>query len=277
MAFEYQHLEASLASEKLSRLSSDSTSTLQAIDDLDYLSDNTELGYKISLRESASGWIKSKWPWVAHAALLIISFGMLASTLILRSSTLLLVRQISAWSPADIAVQYDHVRYNLTTKGNPFVGAGPEVDRVWREISYDMGDQWISKSDLWKLDMPETSLKTNHPTTREEGYRVGMEVFHHLHCLNLLRRVTYKEYYEPLGGEFAHGPEALQAHTDHCIEVLRQNIQCNADIGLFTFYMIPDDPLAWPELNSKHVCRNFDNVRKWALDHSVGNMEVLED
>lgn len=71
--------------------------------------------------------------------------------------------------------------------------------------------------------MPETSLKTNHPTTGEEGYRVGMEVFHHLHCLNLLRRVTYKEYYEPLGGEFAHGPEALQAHTGmfahiHCVD-----------------------------------------------------------
>lgn len=147
--------------------------------------------------------------------------------------------------------------------------------------------------------MPDTSLKVNHPVTGEEGYRVGMEVFHHLHCLNLLRRVTYREYYEPLGGEFGHGPEALQAHTgtyisnlalpsqsvedhlayrfiDHCIEVLRQNIQCNADIGLFTFYMIPDDPLAWPELNSKHVCRNFDKVREWAIDHSVGNMEVLE-
>jgi hypothetical protein len=25
--------------------------------------------------------------------------------------------------------------------------------------------------------------------------------------------VTYKQYYEPLGGEFAKGPEALQMHT----------------------------------------------------------------
>ncbi|KAH0494725.1 hypothetical protein TgHK011_008316 [Trichoderma gracile] len=180
-------------------------------------------------------------------------------------------------TPADTSVQYKQVRYNITSKGNPFVGAGPEVDRVWREISYDMGDQWIPKSDISKLDMPETSLKVNHPITGEEGYRVGMEVFHHLHCLNLLRRVTYREYYEPLGGEFSHGPEVLQAHTDHCIEVLRLNIQCNADIGLFTFYMVPDDPLAWPQLNSKHVCRDFEGVRQWALDHSVGNMEVLEE
>lgn len=63
------------------------------------------------------------------------------------------------------------------------------------------------------------------------------------------------------------------AGTDHCIEVLRLNLQCNADIGIFTLYLIEGDPLAWPQLNSKHVCRNFDKVRQWGLDHSVGNME----
>lgn len=71
----------------------------------------------------------------------------------------------------------------------------------------------ISPAELSALGMPESSLKVEHPVTGEEGYRVGMEVFHHLHCINLLRRVTYKDYYEPLGGEFSHGPEALQAHT----------------------------------------------------------------
>lgn len=163
-----------------------------------------------------------------------------------------------------------------------------------------VGDQWISRSALAKLEMPETSLRVNHPQTGEEGYRVGMEVFHQLHCLNLLRRVTYKEYYEPLGGELSVSREKLQKHTgaiiqfaivslldsnsqsvwqnfgcwiDHCIEVLRLNLQCNADIGIFTLYLIEGDPLAWPQLNSKHVCRNFNKVRQWGLDHSVGNME----
>ncbi|KAK5256068.1 hypothetical protein LTR40_010642 [Exophiala xenobiotica] len=179
-------------------------------------------------------------------------------------------------APADTSVRYQSVKYNVSTEDNRFVGAGPEVDKAWREISYDMGDQWISKSDLDRLGMPRTSVEVAHPQTGQEGYRVGMEVFHQLHCLNLLRRVTFKEYYEPLGGEFAAGPEALQHHTEHCIEVLRLNIQCNADIGLFTLYMVEGDPQAWPQLNTKHMCRNFDGVRQWALDHSVGNMELLE-
>jgi hypothetical protein len=53
------------------------------------------------------------------------------------------------------------------------------------------------------------------------------------------------------------------------------NTQCNADVGVFAFYMVPGDPLAWPELNSRHACRNFDKVRKWAIDRSVGDMEVI--
>lgn len=81
-----------------------------------------------------------------------------------------------------------------------------------------MGDQWISKTEIENLGMPKTSLKVAHPQTGEEGYRVGMEVFHQLHCVNLLRRVTYKEYYESLGGEFAAGPDALQHHTGEYLD-----------------------------------------------------------
>lgn len=40
-------------------------------------------------------------------------------------------------APADVAVKYNNVRYNITTVGNRFVGYGSEVDEAWREISYD--------------------------------------------------------------------------------------------------------------------------------------------
>lgn len=147
----------------------------------------------------------------------------------------------------------------------------------------------ITPEELKRIDMPESSLKVKHPKTGVEGYRVGLEVFHQLHCINLLRQVTYKDYYLELGnGNFAGGQEELQMHTgtslhtatelpltspDHCLEILRLNIQCSADVGVFTFYMLEGDPLPWPELNSWHTCRNFDAVRNWALDNSVGNME----
>jgi hypothetical protein len=72
----------------------------------------------------------------------------------------------------------------------------------------------ITPDELKKIDMPESSLKVKHPVTGVEGYRVGLEVFHQLHCINLLRQVTYKDYYTELGnGNFAEGEEMLQIHT----------------------------------------------------------------
>jgi hypothetical protein len=151
--------------------------------------------------------------WVLHAVLLTISASLFILSHINFTSTLAYVQKYNAWSPAASSVQYSNIQYNLSTAQNRFVGQGPAVDKAWREISYDMGDQWISREDFAHLKMPEWHLKVDNPKTGETGYRVGVEAFHQLHCLNLLRRVTYRGYYESLGGEFGHGQEALQKHT----------------------------------------------------------------
>lgn len=84
--------------------------------------------------------LRSRGIWIAHAVLLLLSSGILFSAMCIRTSTLDHVRAISAWSPAAGAVEYQSVKYNISTKGNRFVGAGPEVDKAWREISYDSKD-----------------------------------------------------------------------------------------------------------------------------------------
>jgi hypothetical protein len=216
-----------------------------------------------------------KWMWLVHAVLLLLSFTMFMSAMFTKASTLEHVRKFSAYSPAAEAVHYERVKFNATMgEGSPYVGKGAEVDKAWHAISYDIGDQVITDEELEIIGMPMTHLRAKHPKTGVEGYRVGLEVFHQLHCINLLRQVTYKDHYVELGnGNFAGGDEELQMHTDHCLEILRMNVQCNADVGVFTFYLMDGDPLPWPELNSYHQCRNFNAVRDWALDNSVGNME----
>ena len=53
-----------------------------------------------------------------------------------------------------------------------------------------------------------------HPKTGTEGYRIGLEVFHQLHCINLLRQIVHKDYYTALGnGNFAGGEKELQMHA----------------------------------------------------------------
>jgi len=213
MGFEYHSLPPQ--NEKADAAISDTSSV--TLEDPEEFTDPYEITHRRSIFEAR---LASRWLWLVHGLLLTISFSLFILSSIRTASTIEHVRKFSAWSPAETAVQYDHVKYNITTDANRFVGARPEVDEAWDEISYDMGDQWLSKDDISKLGMPETHLKVNHPVTGEEGYRVGMEVFHQLHCLNLLRRVTYRSYYEPLGGPFLHGQDALQAHTGKSINRL---------------------------------------------------------
>ena len=98
MAFVYQSLRPSMSDEKLSRQSSDSSKTLQALDDIDFLSLKPDLDlYKGFSGQLAHIWLRSKWLWAVHAALLFTSCGILAFSLAVRSSTLHHVRQFSAW------------------------------------------------------------------------------------------------------------------------------------------------------------------------------------
>lgn len=190
-----------------------STESISTSDDLDFAESYRSAFHENDDTPPLRSRRSYRWLWLLQALLLLSSFTFFHLALRLRLQTLNYVQQFSAYSPAASAVQYDNVKFNITTKSNRFVGAGPDVDRAWREISYDMGDQMISPYELSILNMPESSLKVKHPRSGVEGYRVGMEVFHQLHCINLLRRVTYKEHYEPMGGEFAAGPEALKTHT----------------------------------------------------------------
>ena len=73
----------------------------------------------------------------------------------------------------------------------------------------------ISQAELDRLGLPQSSLKIKHPHTGEEGYRAALEVFHQLHCLNLIRQAVYKDYYQNQYSDVseADGKEDLQGHV----------------------------------------------------------------
>jgi hypothetical protein len=45
---------------------------------------------------------------------------------------------------------------------------------------------------------------------------------------------------------------------------------CTVDIGVLgQVWWKRDDPTAYPDFNTKHTCRNFEGVRKWAEEHQA--------
>lgn len=167
-----------------------------------------------------------------------------------------------------------------------FVGYGPEVDKAWEHVTYDVGDQMITKDKLDHLGLDPKSLTIKDPKTGQEGYRVGIQVFHQLHCLNLLRQETYRDYYSTTGGDIDTDPEDLRGHLgeykhhpiieptltghpDHCIEILRNSLMCQSDTGVFAFKYYDGYDGHWPDFSTQHTCRNFSAIRDWAFQNAV--------
>lgn len=56
---------------------------------------------------------------------------------------------------------------------------------------------------------------------------------------------------------------------DHCADMLRQKVMCDADVGVITYnwHENNSDPVA--NFNTPHKCRNFDRVLDWSYRHQT--------
>jgi hypothetical protein len=136
----------------------------------------------------------------------------------------------------------------------------------------------------------------------------GIEAIHQLHCLvrqtshqrhttiltgtrNFLRKssIWYHEYYKTRSPEFRDSeatthmhfgtctsaipslssPNAHSSSIDHCVEMLRQNLMCNADTGLITYRWVEGHNAPYPNFNTPHKCKNFDALLKIAYKRQV--------
>ena len=107
-----------------------------------------------------------------------------------------------------------------------------------------------------------------------------------------LRRNSHIDYYGPLDDNFKKRPEFYRVHigrpkltakrsasglhllthsrrTDHCIELIRQALMCNADVGLITYDWVEGFELPFPNLNTRHTCRDFERIYEWYDRHKV--------
>ncbi|TLD15799.1 uncharacterized protein PgNI_02499 [Pyricularia grisea] len=123
-----------------------------------------------------------------------------------------------------------------------------------------------------------------HPSS-PGGYVGVTEVFHHLHCLNVLRQHVWKDAYAPAG---AHGkaekderpplPATLRrearAHADHYVDTLRQAFICTADVTPYLIYA-GGDGSDWPPKNSRedfkglYKYRKFKPLLKYVWDNGI--------
>ncbi|PYH98984.1 hypothetical protein BO71DRAFT_425608 [Aspergillus ellipticus CBS 707.79] len=131
----------------------------------------------------------------------------------------------NTYTPARSALQYTVEEIHAGSDHNPFSGPPrPEVDQAWSQLLRG-GIIKISEDELRRLN------KTSIPLQDGSGYIGYLESIHMLHCKRIYQS-QYPEQYPELQGTDAFAP----GHWDHCLEVLRQGIICNADITVNTYY-----------------------------------------
>ncbi|KAF2025185.1 hypothetical protein EK21DRAFT_104136 [Setomelanomma holmii] len=151
------------------------------------------------------------------------------------------------------------------------VRTGLEADTAWDSIGSNITPIVITAADVLALGKdPATAVKVppelNHGS---DAYIAGMDVFHHLHCLDKLRReISYKHYHEAKEGPYP-GSELHEAHINHCLDVLSQALRCTGSVDMVTFNWVEGHRMPQPDFNNRKVCRDFDALRDWTVESGI--------
>ncbi|PPQ65051.1 hypothetical protein CVT26_015747 [Gymnopilus dilepis] len=177
-------------------------------------------------------------------------------------------------APANEAIEYNRelTMFNGTFNfPSEFRGPPtPEIDAAWMRISQGVKPTRLTLEQVLKIGKFDTPSKVKFREEDGGGYMASMEVTHQLHCLNMLRKYTYKEYYQNFDPSFTHPkPDVFRTHLDHCVEILRQHLMCTADVGMITYEWVTGFSEPYPDFNVKHQCRNFEKILDWGYRHAI--------
>ncbi|KAK3692432.1 hypothetical protein B0T22DRAFT_531912 [Podospora appendiculata] len=95
---------------------------------------------------------------------------------------------------------------------------------------------------------------------RVEG---GLDVFHTLHCLNGIRMALHPEYYRD---KIVHRP----FHIEHCLDIIRQAIQCHGSTTLIPTEYRPGLRRAYIDSDQTHTCRSFAYLHSFSASRQPG-------
>lgn len=99
--------------------------------------------------------------------------------------------------------------------------------------------------------------------------------------LALIKQADFKKNFNNLrsGGALSDGQ---YAHLTHCVEIVRRNVMCKAELALER----PNDPHIWPVQHvsgwgNAHVCRDWDQVmaaiKKYAITRGENGWRRIRD
>ncbi|KAH8888127.1 hypothetical protein GQ53DRAFT_826684 [Thozetella sp. PMI_491] len=164
-----------------------------------------------------------------------------------------------------LPVQFNRSRGEDKT---PFQGwPTDEIDRTWAD-SYISG--MLSTVDGKTAELLPEKTERLPVEGREDEFVVTLDVFHQMHCLDVVRMALYRDRYDK-HFYFPNGTVdyCKWLHVDHCIDQVRQALICSADVSVVYFAWSDVVQGLRPRVDNKHTCRNYAKILDWAKGRGV--------
>ncbi|KAI0109018.1 hypothetical protein GGR51DRAFT_117520 [Nemania sp. FL0031] len=156
---------------------------------------------------------------------------------------------------------------------SPFKGEpSEELDAVWADLLYALNIR-ITDEEMTLLGENKTNRVqvTGGDPNKENDYVGVLGVYHHMHCLNNIRRMIHYDYYEGRMKGQKHLEGFSKEHSDHCINTIRQALMCHANLGVYTSewdYKV-HNPSRSLESRSSTTCVRWDSLNEWARERAL--------
>jgi len=139
----------------------------------------------------------------------------------------------------------------------------PEIDLAWEKLDPVIATS-VTKEEVEDLG----KLRNSSVQFPDGGYLASIAAFHQVHCLNVLRKYSYLDYYVVTEPDFFTS-STLRTHVDHCIEMLRQVLMCNADLHVIVYDWVAEVDYPWADFGTNYQCRDYQKVYDWGKENSV--------
>ncbi|KAL3417600.1 hypothetical protein PVAG01_10610 [Phlyctema vagabunda] len=160
------------------------------------------------------------------------------------------------------------LEFNVSA-GRPLYAGKPteQMDKAWDEL--------IEGSYMMLSDNEKEKVQSDAPwelETIDDKVYMEVGVFHDLHCLNLLRKTIEPDHYN-VHTDFTGllQEKYKRVHIYHCIEHLRQSLQCHGDLTPVPLFSANKLPGTFLSHSLTHTCRDFDAIKRWRDDRNKEN------
>ncbi|KAH7382655.1 hypothetical protein DE146DRAFT_760490 [Phaeosphaeria sp. MPI-PUGE-AT-0046c] len=110
------------------------------------------------------------------------------------------------------------------------------------------------------------------------GDVIAPDVLHSLHCVNEVRKVLDSQYYYNATLESLN--RGRRIHIDHCLNHIRQVIQCHMDLTPVRAVYFEDMNTEVGDFDQEHMCRDTTRLHEWMGENDVAvknDGQTIED